>query len=56
MKSFHRHRKCVMRSTRSSLMLKATDEEAPFQAETDASKFALAGMLNQIGHPDVFFS
>ena len=34
----------------------AIDEEAPFQVETDASEFALAGTLNQNGRPVAFFS
>ena len=62
MKSFHCYRNGVMRSTHSSLMskiqllLQLIDKKAPFQVETDASEFALAGTLNQNGRLVAFFS
>ncbi len=34
----------------------AIGEDAPFEAETDASKVAIAGTLNQAGRPVAFFS
>ena len=37
-------------------VMSAVDENAPFEVETDASEFALAGTLNQNGRPVAFFS
>ena len=34
----------------------AVDESIPFQVESDASDFALAATLNQVGRPVAFFS
>ncbi|PIK56004.1 hypothetical protein BSL78_07097 [Apostichopus japonicus] len=34
----------------------AIDESLPFQVETDASEFEIAGTLNQAGRPVAFFS
>ena len=34
----------------------AIDESVPFEVETDASDFAIAGTLNQMGRPVAFFS
>ena len=36
--------------------MSAVDENPPFEVETDASEFALAGTLNQNGRPVAFFS